>query len=209
MWAQKGQPGVLDDVHVLVALHQEWVSHRPFGASNLRSSFTPRQVAIELSDGEPVESMNDPRASFSGHTLETPWSSLQLAYFVGTAMWTYLTQPFAMSLPGFATQELEPWAEDADVRLRRLRVTWPDYLATHSTQQTLYFDANGLLARHDYEVEIIAGAPAAHLFSDFQTVAGIVLPTRHRIYPRGRGGNVLKDILLVSIDIDDIQFTQP
>ena len=33
----------------------------------------------------------------------------QLAYFVGTAMWTYLTQPFTFTLPGFDTSELEPW----------------------------------------------------------------------------------------------------
>ena len=39
----KGQAGVLDNVRVDVALHQEWVSHHPFGAPELRSSFTPRR----------------------------------------------------------------------------------------------------------------------------------------------------------------------
>jgi hypothetical protein len=45
------------------------------------------------------------RHSFAGHTLETQWTTLQLAYFVGTAMWTYLTQPFTFALPGFESTE--------------------------------------------------------------------------------------------------------
>ena len=208
LWEQKSQAGVLDDVHLQLALHQEWVSHWPFGASDLRSSFTPRRVAIERLDGEVVETLNEPRASFAERGFDAPWSALQLAYFVGTAMWTYLTQPFATSLPGFQTEELDPW-QDGDETLRRLRVTWPGYLATHSTEQTLYFGADGLLARHDYEVEIVGGAPAAHLFSDFQTVDGIVLPTKHRIHPREEAGKVQEQVLIVSIDVDDIEFGQP
>jgi hypothetical protein len=46
LWAMKGQAGVLDDVRVDVAVHQEWVSHHPFGTPELRSSFTPRRVEI-------------------------------------------------------------------------------------------------------------------------------------------------------------------
>jgi hypothetical protein len=68
-------------------------------------------------------------------------------------MWTYLTQPFTFSRPGFETRELEPW-DEAGEKWRRLRVVWPSYLATHSTEQTLYFTDDGLLARHDYDVEI-------------------------------------------------------
>src|SRR6478609_9969428 len=93
-WALKGQEGVLDDVYARVSLHEERESHHPFGAPDRRSSFTPDRVAIETTAGEVLEALDQPRASFAGHTLESPWSTLQLAYFVGTAMWTYLTQPF-------------------------------------------------------------------------------------------------------------------
>lgn len=141
-----------------------------------------------------------------GYTLETPWSTLQLAYFVGTAMWTYLTQPFTFTLPGFQTSELEPWDEDGR-RWRRLRVTWPSYLATHSTEQTLYFDKDGLLARHDYDVEISGGANAAHYVSDYDDVAGIRVPTKHRIFPRAPNGQSLSEPLVVSIDLSEIAFT--
>jgi hypothetical protein len=205
LWALKGQPGVLDDVVVTASLHEERVSHRPFGAADRHSSFTPERVAIETGDATVVEALDQPRASFAGHTIETPWSTLQLAYFVGTAMWTYLTQPFTFSLPGFQTRELEPW-DEAGQNWRRLRVAWPGYLATHSTEQTLYFNDDGLLARHDYDVEI-SGASAAHYVSDYDEVAGIRLPTRHRIFPRNPDGQSLPEPLIVSIDLSEISFT--
>jgi hypothetical protein len=148
LWALKGDPGALDDVKIDIALHQGWVSRHPFGAAELRSSFTPRRVEIRDRDGGTVEALDDPRASFAAHGFERPWTRLQLAYFVGTAMWTYLTQPFCLALPDFRLEELAPWDEDVTT-LRRLSVEWPDYLASHSTHQTLYFDRQHRLARHD------------------------------------------------------------
>lgn len=207
LWAMKGQAGVLDDVRIDVALHQEWVAHHPFGAPHLRSSFTPRRVELRDSDGETVEALDDPRGSFVGQAFDTPWTRIQLAYFVGTAMWTYLTQPFCLALPGFGVKELSPWQEE-DTTLRRLRIQWPDYLASHSREQTLYFDDTGRLARHDYEVDIVAGAPAAHLFDGFVAVDGITMPTRHRIHPRDSAGRVDTSSVIVAIDVDDLAFAQ-
>jgi hypothetical protein len=206
LWPFKGQPGVLDDVVVTASLHEERVSHRPFGAADRHSVFTPERVAIETDDGTELEALDQPRASFAGHTPETQWSTLQLAYFAGTAMWTYLTQPFTFTLPGFETSELEPWDEDGQT-WRRLHVIWPSHLATHSTGQTLYFNDDGLLARHDYDVEINAGNAAAHYVSDYDEVAGIKLPTKHRIFPRTPDGQSLDEPLFVSIDLSEIAFT--
>ncbi|MEA2219350.1 MAG: hypothetical protein QOJ35_1976 [Solirubrobacteraceae bacterium] len=102
--------------------------------------------------------------------------------------------------------ELEPWEEDGQ-RWRRLRVAWPDHLATHSSEQTLYFDGDGLLTRHDYDVEISGGTRAAHYVSDYDDVAGIRLPTKHRIFPRSPDGRSLAEPLVVSIDVGEIAFT--
>jgi hypothetical protein len=206
LWALKGQQGVLDDVFVRASLHEERESHHPFGASDRRSAFTPERVAIETTNGDVVEALDQPRASFAGHTLETPWSTLQLAYFVGTAIWTYLTQPFTLSMRGFQTSELDPW-DEAGQHWRRLRVTWPSYLATHSTEQTLYIDSDGLLARHDYDVEIAGGTSGAHYLSEYQNIAGIKVPTKHRIFPRGPDGQSLSEPIIVSIDLSEIAFT--
>jgi hypothetical protein len=206
LWGLKGQPGVIDDVFVRASLHEERESHHPFGTPDRRSAFTPRRVAIETTAGEVVEALDQPRASFAGHTVETPWSALQLAYFAGTAMWTYLTQPFTFALPGFETTELDPWPE-AGEEWRRLHVTWPSYLATHSTEQTLYVGADGLFRRHDYDVEIMGNSPAAHYISDYTQVAGIMVPAKHRILSRAPDGRSLPELLLVSIDVSDVAFT--
>jgi hypothetical protein len=176
----KGQEGVLADVFARANLHQERESHHPFGAPDRRSSFTPQRVAIETTAGDVVEELDQPRASFAGHTLETPWTTLQLAYFVGTAMWTYLTQPFTFALPGFQTTELDPWQENGE-QWRRLRVTWRGYLATHNAEQTLYVGDDGLFRRHDYNIDIAGGAAGAHYISGYTEVAGIMIPTKHRI----------------------------
>ena len=72
LWPLKHQQGVLDDVHVRVDLREEWASHWPFGAPNLRTSFQPGRVAIETADGQTVEELLRPRESFQGHSLETP-----------------------------------------------------------------------------------------------------------------------------------------
>jgi hypothetical protein len=206
LWGLKGQPGVLDDIFVRASLHQERESHHPFGAPDRRSAFTPERVAVETTSGDLVEALDQPRASFAGHTLESQWTTLQLAYFVGTAMWTYLTQPFTFALPGFESTELVPWQEGRE-EWRRLHVVWPSYLATHSTEQTLYFGTDGLIRRHDYDVEIQGGTGGAHFMSDYTQVAGIMIPTKHRIFPRGPDDQALNEPLLISIDLSEIAFT--
>jgi hypothetical protein len=73
--------------------------------------------------------------------------------------------------------------------------------------QTLCFDRQHRLARHDYEVDIVAVAPAADLFGDFVAVDGITMPTRHRIHPPDEAGRV--DTSSVIVAIIDIALTQP
>jgi hypothetical protein len=178
----------------------------PFGAPDRRSAFAPGRVAIESDDGTVLESLDQPRASFAGHTAETPWNRLQLAYFAGAAMWTYLAQPFSFTLPGFRMTELDP-SEEAGQLWRRLLVGWPSHLATHSTEQTLYFSPDGLLVRHDYDVEISGGATAAHYLSDYLDVDRIIVATKHRIVPRTPDAESPAEPLIVSIDLSEITFT--
>jgi len=205
LWQLKGQNGVLDDVHVTVDLRKEWASHRPFGQPDRRSAFQPDRVAIETSNGDVVEERANPRESFRGHTFDTPWDSLQLAYFAGYAMWTYMNAPFLFALPGVETEELESWQENGEA-WRRLKVTFPERIATHSTEQTFYFDRHGLLKRHDYQVDVAGGTAAAHYVSALTDVSGIVVPTKHTIVPRQPDGSSAPTPVVVSIDISEIDF---
>ncbi|WP_326565446.1 hypothetical protein VSH64_26730 [Amycolatopsis rhabdoformis] len=201
----KGQAGVLDDITVQVDLHRQFTSHAPFGEPGLRTAFRGEHVAIENEAGEVVAERDHTRASFAGHTLESKWDRLQTAYFAGYAMWTYLTTPFTLMRPGFRTEELDPWHEDGET-WRRLRVEFPDDITTHNKVQTFYFDSDGLIRRHDYDAEMVAGGLAAHYSTDHREVDGIVVPTRRRVYTAGEDGRPVLEPLLVSIDLDDIRF---
>jgi hypothetical protein len=159
LWALKGQQGFVGASHVTVSLHRQWASHSPFLEPAHRTSFNGERVAIETLNGQVVEARENTRRSFAGHSLETPWDRIQLAYFAGYAMSTYLTSPF--SLVAFESEEVEPWQEQGET-WRALRVRFPKSIATHSTEQTFYFDEKGLLRRHDYDVEVSAGSGAAH-----------------------------------------------
>ena len=53
-------------------------------------------------------SLNDPRASFSGHALETPWFQLDRLYVTRYGMWNCLTTPFLLVQPGFERKEIKP-----------------------------------------------------------------------------------------------------
>ena len=124
LWARKGWPLALKNVHVTAAAGKQWISYQPFTGEGMRSSWTPDRTAIETLDGKIVKDRQNPRAAFDGHTVETPWDDLHLAYFSGYAMWNYLNTPFIFALSGFRTEEIEPWDENGEQR-RRLKVDFP------------------------------------------------------------------------------------
>lgn len=204
LWGLKGHAGKLDQTNVTVGLGKEWAFHHPFGADGRVTNFHPERVEIKNADGHVIEALDDPRASFAGHTLETPWTEPQLAYFAGIAMWTYLNMPFLLAAPGVLSEQLDDWHENGHT-WRRLKVTFPNDIATHSTVQTLYVDSNGLLTRHDYDVEIAGNTPGAHYISNYTTVSGLMFPTERRIFPRNADGTSLSEPLVVSIDLSDIR----
>ncbi len=118
-------------------------------------------------------------------------------------MWTYLNTPFLLARPGVESKEIEPWQEAGET-WRRLRVRFPADIATHSTEQTLYFDQQGLLKRHDYDVEISSGLTGAHYVYDPKEFSGIVFPTKRRVFPRQPDGHSAPEPLVVFIDLDRI-----
>jgi hypothetical protein len=120
-------------------------------------------------------------------------------------MWTYLNTPFLFAMPGVETEEIEPWQENGET-WRRLKATFPPGIATHSTVQTFYFDQTGLLKRHDYDVEIAGGNPAAHYVPELKEFSEIVVPTKRRVLQRRPDGMSIPDPVIVSIDLSEIEF---
>ncbi|MRW91474.1 hypothetical protein GJ699_15890 [Duganella sp. FT80W] len=205
LWPLKQREGVLTDARVTVQLHEQRVSHGPFAPTRDHSVYTPSRVEIRSPDGSLVEALDQPRASFAGFEMETPWSNPQLAYFAGYTMWTYLTSPFLLRHPGVEAREIAPWLVDG-LPWRRLQVDFAPSIATHSQRQIFYFDADGLLRRHDYEVDIQGRNAAARYLGDYIEVQGIRMPTRMRIYPRTPDNLALPEPLIVGVDLSDIRF---
>jgi hypothetical protein len=204
LWGFKGQQAFVGTSHITAALHHQRASHSPFLEPAHHTSFQGEHVAIETRDGQVVEARENTRRSFDGHQLDTPWDRIQLAYFAGYAMWTYLTSPFNLATAGFVSEEVKPWQENGET-WRALRVRFPASIATHSTEQTFYFDDKGLLRRHDYDLEISAGSGGAHYVYDHKPFNGIMVPTKRRIYIRGEDGKPQMEPMLVSIDLTNIK----
>jgi len=203
LWSMKGQAGILDArPAVTVDLHQE---HTSFQLANQQFVFTPQRVAVETNAGAVIAERANPRAAFAGHTLQTPWDDLHRLYFTGYTVWTYLTCPFSLTWAGFEVAEIEPWQEQ-DETWRRLWVKFPPHIASHSAGQTFYLGDDGLLRRHDYEVEIAGNTPAAHYVSDYQDVSGIMLPAKRRVFIRQPDNTPALDSVFLSIDLSDIRF---
>ncbi|MFF3000790.1 hypothetical protein ACFVTC_40585 [Streptomyces sp. NPDC057950] len=206
LFAVKGLPQDATPRVMTVALHEEYASVQPFGAHDQRTGFTAGRVSIEKLDGRVVAEREDPRTSFAGHTLETPWDPLDRAYFNGYALWTYLTTPFLLTMPGFTVTDIEPWREGDEV-WPGLRAAFPPRIASHSTHQDFYFGPDRLLRRHDYHVDVAGGFAAAQYVHNLAEADGIVLPTRRRAYRRDTDGRPLLEQVMVSIDLSDVHFS--
>jgi hypothetical protein len=118
-----------------------------------------------------------------------------------------MTAPFCFAMPGFATEELEPW-QQGDETWRRLKVTFPEYLARHAKEQTYYFGDDGLLRRHDYVAEAVTkDSVATHYITDNKQFSGITIGARQRIYVLNPDGGHSPEPLLVSLDIEEVSFS--
>ena len=206
LWVRKGWAEVLKNVRVEADIPRQQLSYWPFTAEGLRSFYSPDLVAIDSVDGDRLRERANPRSSFDGHTAATPWDDLHLAYFSGYAMWNYLNTPFMFALPGFATEEIEPWNENGET-WRRLKVSFPASVATHCPVQVFYVGGDGLVSRLDYSANVTGAIPTAHYISEYRDFDGVRIATQRRAYRRNEDGTPMTSGLVVSIDIADIKFS--
>jgi hypothetical protein len=202
IWFVKGQGDALKDV-VLTA---DTLTQRlavDFPGQDKRAVFEPQRIVIQHIDGTPVADRDSPEQSFAGQQRETPWDDIHVIYFVGEALWTYLNVPFLYTQNGFVTEEIAPIEVDGEV-WRRLQVTFPDQIKSHTRTQVSCFGPDGLLRRHDYTVDILRGATGLNYATDYRNVDGIVIPTKRRIYAYEGDYQPVWDPLLVRIDMGEI-----
>lgn len=191
-------PSVSIDAHT----HRTTIQHLDRDSEN-RWIFTPDRVWIERPDGSVVAERSEPRSAFTGHVRDTLWDQLHLTYFLGYAVWNYLTTPFHFTTPGFSTRELEAHSESGEV-WRRLEVTYPDHIPAHTSVQIFYFGDDFMLRRMDYLTDVLGGV-AAHYAYDAKTVDGISFPHFRRVVRRKSEGPLINGPTSFALDYTDLR----
>ncbi|MCX5052542.1 hypothetical protein [Streptomyces sp. NBC_00474] len=202
LWSLKSQKDALKDVRFEVDTTRERLT-MDFTGQDKRSVFEPRRVVLQRRDSALIDARDDPEMSFVGHQLQTPWDDIHLAYFAGEALWTYLSTPFLYTLPGFVTEEIAPVETDGET-WRRLQVTFPDHIKSHTRRQIFCFGPDGLLRRHDFTIDILGGATGLLYATGYRDVDGIIIPTTRRGYAWQGDYQLIPEPLLVGIDMAEI-----
>jgi hypothetical protein len=202
IWQTKGKPDYLKNVIFNAGTKRERVMME-FPGQAKRSVFEPNRVEMQRRDGTVVAARDDPEASFQGQEQFTPWDDLDVAYFSGEALYTYINTPFLCTYEGFYSEEIAPIRVDGEI-WRRLKVKFPYSVRSHTETQIFCFGSDGLLRRHDYKVDILGGAPGLNYASDYREVDGINFPTKRRVYAYEGDYQLVKEPPLVKIDFDEI-----
>ncbi len=202
IWFVKGQGDYLKDVVMTIDTTKERLV-TDFPGQDKRFIFEPNHLVMQRRDGTLIQEREDPEMYFVGQLRETPWDDLHVAYFQGEALWTYLNTPFLYTQTGFTTEEIASIFVDGE-QWRRLKVTFPDYIKSHSREQISCFGPDGLIRRHDYTVDILGGATGLNYASDYREVGGIIFPTKRRIYAYEGDYQLVPEPLLVKIDMEEI-----
>lgn len=202
IWRVKGKPDYLKNVIFEVETKRERVT-MDFPGQDKRSVFEPNCVVMQRRDGTIVASRDDPEASFQGQEQSTPWDDLDVAYFSGEALYAYCNTPFLYTYEGFSSEEIPPIEVEGET-WRRLKVTFPDRVKSHTKTQISCFGPDGLLRRHDYIVDILGGAPGLNYAFDYRDVDGIIFPTKRRVYAYEGDYQLVKEPLLVQIDMGEV-----
>jgi hypothetical protein len=205
IWFVKSKGDVLKNIVMSVDAKVERLV-TDFTGQDKRSIFKPNRIVIEQVDGTLIESRENPEESFIGHKRDTPWDDIHVAYFCGEALWTYLNTPFLYTHEGFETEEIASVQVEGET-WRRLKVIFPETVKSHTREQISCFGPDGLLRRHDYTVDVLGGATGLNYASEYRNVDGIIIPTKRRIYAYEGNYQLVKEPLLVAIDMGEITLT--
>jgi hypothetical protein len=196
------------NVTVRVQMADQHAVFHDFPHEDQRAVFDRGDVRIETREGALITSRRNPRVAFAGVRgirRNLRWDALDAAYFAGYAWWNYLATPILLTREGVTVTEGDTWSETGE-QWRRLDVSFPADIHTHSQRQTYYVDRGGLIRRHDYIAEPVGSwAHAAHYCGDHRLIDGLLFPTHRRVCPRGPSGRSLPHPILVALDINEIE----
>ncbi|WP_426231703.1 hypothetical protein [Pararhizobium sp. DWP3-4] len=202
LWGLKGIEMDRTPRRATTDFHRQWTQIDGFGNPDWKMRWVPEHVEITDEAGTIIAERDNGREAFGDRGFETHWDPLNLAYFNGYAMWTYHALPFLLAEPGYVVHEIPSVHSDVQ-NLRGLAVRFPDNVHSHTRDQRFYFGTDGLLCRHDYEVDVWANSPAAHFLSDYVEVDGFKFPTRRSVFARRPDGSPDKDFSTVTVELSE------
>ena len=202
--AAKLQRSGLRNLEARVATDRQRVVLTPYPRRGHRGVFDRGAVRIEAADGSVIHQRSQPRDDLRSPRRLLRWDHLDLLYFGASSLWTYMATPFIFTETGFDVAARDQWVEHGQV-WRRLAITFPADVHTHSRQQVFYVGDDGLIRRHDYTAEEFGSwAKSAHYWSDHTAFDGLIVPRKRRVLLRHSDGRSLSHPLLVWIDVHDV-----
>jgi len=202
LWFVKGRGDFFKDVELVADRKRERVTMALPG-QNKRMVFEPARIVVQNDHGDVIVVRDDPAKAFDGHKRETPWDDMHATYFCGEALWTYLNTPFLYAQAGFETEEIEPITIEGEL-WRRLKITFPDTVKSHTRTQISCFGPDGLLRRHDYSVDVLGGATGLNYAYDYSNIDGIIVPTTRRVYAYEGNYQPVWDPVMVEISMREV-----
>jgi hypothetical protein len=202
--ASKLQRRGLYDLQARVWTDDQRVVFSPYPGPGYRGVYERGAVRIESDDGHIIRTRADPRSLLRSPRHLLWWDRLDLLYFGGSALWTYMAIPFIFADRDFQVQTGKPWMEVGQI-WRTLTVTFPAEIHTHSRRQVFYVGDDGLIQRHDYTAEEFGQwAKSAHYWYDHHDFAGLVVPKQRRVLPRRADNHPRRQPVLVWVNISEV-----
>jgi hypothetical protein len=201
----KGKGRLVRDVVVEGSTYEPSLCVTGFTAPNRRALFRPERVAIERADGALLAERLDPLSAFAGHTGETPWDDLHLAYYCGCLIWPCLVFPFRLAEPDIEIFELPPEEKNGKER-RRLKMELPAPFPALAREQVIHFDRGTLPDRVEHSATFANGKRLLEELSAHQKFSGIVLSTLRQGWFASEGKTARTRHADVEVEIFDAAF---
>ena len=183
----------LSNITANIFTDKPYVSFHNFPEQGMTSIFDAYDVYI-INENDRVSVERNFENNFSLKTKpRLHWDHLDLVYFLGYALWSYINTPFIFSNKQFECSQGKDWIEKDGSRLNTLNVRFPKEIPSHCEQQVFYFNKQGLLKRNDYTAKVFSPiAIGAHYCDQHETIDGFVFPTRRTVFPRLWNGKALR-----------------
>jgi hypothetical protein len=200
--------GAFKSYEARISTTEPRITFSPFAGKRNRGVFLGDRVRIESETGQILAKRANAKTAFSSFRHNLYWDNLDALYFGGYAIWNYFSAPFLFLREGFEIREIDPWKESGQT-WRRLHVSFPPNIPTHSREQVFYFNSDGLIMRLDYTAEVFGGwAKAAHYCSDHKNFSGLIVPTHRRVLPRKSNNFPRSFPILVWIEVEQIAISE-